>query len=163
VAPPTGARPFTVTAELELGSGQQGAIIARGGMNGGWVLYVKARRLAFHYNHFHATSHVESTVTLPEGRCTVGLKMARDGKAGTATLTLDGADVATLAIPAMAAMVSSTGMDVGRSMAPVCDDYLPPFAFEGRLHRVVVEIATRVPRDAAREVLAHERVTRGMQ
>jgi arylsulfatase A-like enzyme len=163
VAPPTGGRPFTVTAEIELGSGQQGAIIARGGMNGGWVLYVKARRLAFHYNHFHATSHVESTLELPATRCTVGLRMARDGKSGTATLTVDGAEVATLAIPAMAAMVSSTGMDVGRSMAPVCEDYTPPFDFEGRLHRVVVEIAPRVRKDAVREVLASERVTQGMQ
>jgi len=163
VAPSTGNRPFTVTAELELGTGRQGAIVARGGRNGGWVLFVHERRLAFDYNHFHVHTRVEADALLPEGPCTVVLQIARDGRAATATLLVDGVAVATGAIPAMAAIVSSLGMDVGRSMAPVCDAYSAPFEFEGRLHRVVFEIAPPTPREARHEALATERAVQARQ
>jgi len=163
VAPSTGNRPFTVTAELELGTGRQGAIVARGGRNGGWVLFVRERRLAFDYNHFHAHTRVEADTPLPDGPCTVALQIARDGRAAIATLRVDGVAVATGAIPAMAAIVSSLGMDVGRSMAPVCDAYTAPFAFEGRLRRVVFEIAPPTPREARHEALATERAVQARQ
>jgi arylsulfatase len=163
VAPPTGNRPFTVSADVALGEGRQGAIVARGSANGGWALYVRDRRLVFDYNHFHDHTRVVSTTELPTGPCTVGLRMVRDGRSGVATLTIDGAEAGSVAIPEMATMVSSTGMDVGRSMAPVCDDYAPPFAFEGRIERVVFEIASRRPSDAKVEALASERVTQGLQ
>jgi arylsulfatase A-like enzyme len=162
-APPTGSRPFTITADLELGEGRHGTIVARGGCNGGWVLYVKDRRLVFDYNYFHAHTRVESDVPLPAGRCSVAVRVDREGKAGAATLTIDGREAGTVAIPAMATMVSSLGMDVGRSASPVTHDYEPPFAFEGRLERVVFDIAPRVARDAKREALAAERVAQGQQ
>ncbi len=44
-------------------------------------------------------------------------------------------------IPEMATLVSSTGMDVGRSIAPVCHDYAPPFVFDGELRSVTFDIA----------------------
>ena len=163
VAPPTGNRPFVLTADLELGDGRHGTIVARGSANGGWALYIRDRRLVFDYNHFHDHTRVVSSIELPGNPCTVGLRMARDGRTGVATLTIDGDEVGAVAIPEMATMVSSTGMDVGRSMAPVCDDYAPPFAFEGRIRRVVFEIAARRPNDARREALATERVTQGLQ
>jgi arylsulfatase len=163
VAPSTGNRPFTVTATLELGSGRQGAIVARGGRNGGWVLFVRDRRLAFDYNHFHEHTLVEAPAPLPADPCTVALRIDREGKTGVATLLVDGAEVATRTIPAMATIVSSLGMDVGRSMAPVCDAYAAPFEFEGRLSRVVFEIAPPTPRQARHEALATERAVQARQ
>jgi arylsulfatase len=163
IAPPTGARPFVLTADIALGAGRNGAIVARGSSNGGFVLYVRDRRLVFDYNHFHAHTAVVSDRVLPEGPCTVGVRMDRDGKSGQATLLLDGVEVGSVHIPQMAAMVSSTGMDVGRSQAPVCDDYAPPFVFEGRLRRVVFDIAARTLKTARREEIATERKVQGQQ
>ena len=36
-------------------------------------------------------------------------------------------------------MISSTGMDLGRSLSPVTDDYAAPFAYPGRIDKVVFE------------------------
>lgn len=163
VSPPTGNRAFVITARLVLGSGGDGAIVARGSANGGWVLYVKDRHLVFNYNHFHTHSEVRSTKPLPTAACVAGVRMARDGKTGEATLFIDGEDVGQVRIPEMATMVSSTGMDIGRSLAPVCHDYLPPFAFPGILHSVQIDIAASRPSDKSKEALAAERVTRAMQ
>jgi arylsulfatase len=163
IAPPTGARPFVLTADVELGDGRNGTIVARGSSNGGYALFVRDRRLVFDYNHFHAHTQVTSGVELPPGPCTVGVRMDRDGKAGTATLLVDGAEVGSVHIPQMAAMVSSTGMDVGRSQAPVCHDYEPPFEFEGRIRRVVFDIRARTQKTERREELATERRVQGQQ
>jgi hypothetical protein len=89
--------------------------------------------------------------------------MERDGKRGTATLLLDGAEIGAVTIPEMAAMVSSTGMDVGRSTAPVCHDYAPPFEFQGTIRRVVFDIRPRTPKTERREALATERRVQGQQ
>jgi isocitrate dehydrogenase kinase/phosphatase len=66
-------------------------------------------------------------------------------------------------IPEMAAMVSSTGMDIGRSTAPVCHDYEPPFDFPGTIRRVVFDIRPRTPKTERREALGTERRVKGQQ
>jgi ankyrin repeat protein len=64
------------------------------------------------------------------------------------------AEVGSVTLPETAAMVSSTGMDVGRSTAPVRHDYAPPFDFEGRIRRMVFDIASRTPKPERREALS---------
>jgi arylsulfatase len=163
VAPPTGNRPFSISADFTLGPATQGAIVARGSANGGYVLFVQDRHLVFDYNYFHTHSQVRSTGPLPPGACLAGVRVERDGKRGTAILFIDGADAGRVEIPAMATMVSTTGMDVGRSIAPVCHDYRPPFAFTGELRSVTFDIAASNPAQARREALTEERVTQGRQ
>ena len=85
------------------------------------------------------------------------------GKTGHATLVIDGVDAGSVDIPEMATMVSSTGMDVARSTAPVCHDYQPPFVFDGELRSVTFEIASSRPPQALSEALTAERVTMGLQ
>ena len=162
-APPTGNRPFTISADFTLGQASAGAIVARGSANGGYVLFVKDRHLVFDYNFFHTHSQVRSTRPLPNGPCVAGVRVERAGRSGTATLVIDGADCGSVDIPEMAVMVSSTGMDIGRSIAPVCHDYAPPFDFEGELRRVTVKVAASRAPEAKKEALATERVTQGLQ
>jgi len=163
VAPPTGNRAFVISADLALGHGRNGCIVARGSASGGYVLFVRDGRLVFDYNHFHEHSQVQSEVALPSGRCKAGVRVDRVAKSGIATLFIDGRDVGTVPIPAMATMVSSTGLDVGLSVAPVCHDYQPPYVFEGELHSVTFDIAASRPPQAKAEALAAERVTQGLQ
>ncbi len=163
VAPPTGNRSFVLSADFTLGPRREGCIVARGSANGGYALFVQEGRLVFDYNHFHEHSQVRSSVALPQGACVAGVRMDRIGKSGTATLFIDGRDCGLVEIPGMAAMVSSTGMDVGRSAAPVCHDYTPPFVFDGELRSVSFEIAPSRPPQSKAEALAAEKVTQALQ
>jgi arylsulfatase A-like enzyme len=163
VAPPTGNRAFVLSADFTLGQGRNGCIVARGSANGGYALFVQDGHLVFDYNHFHEHSQVRSSVPLPSGPCQAGVRVDRVAKNGRATLFIDGRDVGAVDIAAMVAMVSSTGMDVGRSVAPVCHDYQPPFVFEGELRSVSFDIAESRPPQAKAEALSAERVTQGLQ
>ena len=163
VAPPTGNRSFVVSAEFTLGPTRQGAIVARGSANGGYVLFVQDGRLVFDYNFFHTHSQVRSAIALPSGPCVAGVRVDRVAKTGRATLFIDGVDAGSVDVPEMVAMVSSTGMDVGRSTAPVCHDYQPPFVFDGELRSVSFDIASSRPPQARSDALTAERVTMGLQ
>ena len=60
-------------------------------------------------------------------------------------------------------MLSSTGMDLGRSLAPVNDDYDAPFAYPGRIETVtfdLAESATPADRHAEAEAKARAAMTR---
>jgi arylsulfatase len=162
VSPPTGNRSFSISAELTL-TGTEGAILARGSANGGYVLFVQDGALVFDYNFFHHHTQVRSTLPLPSGPCVAGVRVDRNGRSGVATLEIDGVVCGSIEIPQMAVMVSSTGMDVGLSIAPVCSDYAPPFSFQGELRTVTVEVAASRPPEAKREALAMERVTLRLQ
>ncbi|MEO6626548.1 MAG: arylsulfatase [Burkholderiaceae bacterium] len=163
VAPPTGNRSFVISADFTLGSSRQGAIVARGSANGGYVLFVQDGHLVFDYNFFHTHAQVRSGIALPNGRCVAGVRIDRVAKTGKATLVIDGMDAGSVDIAEMATMVSSTGMDVARSTAPVCHDYQPPFTFDGALRSVTFEIASSRPPQARSEALSAERVTMGLQ
>ena len=163
VAPPTGNRSFAISADFTLGATRQGTIVARGSANGGYVLFVQDGHLVFDYNFFHTHSQVRSAIAVPNGPCVAGVRVDRVAKTGRATLFIDGVDAGSVDVPEMVAMVSSTGMDVGRSMAPVCHDYQPPFVFDGELRRVTFEIATSRPPQVRSEALTAERVTMGLQ
>ena len=162
VAPPTGNRSFSILADCTL-TGQNGVILARGSANGGYVLFVKDGHLVFDYNFFHTHTQVRASHPLPSGPCLAGVRVDRVGRTGTATLVVDGTDCGSVEIAEMAVMVSSTGLDVGRSIAPVCHDYEPPGVFEGVLRSVTVEVAASRPPEVKREALVAERVTQGLQ
>ena len=65
---------------------------------------------------------------------------ARPTSRGAVHLAIDGELVGTGEIPRMLFMISSMGMDFGRSPRPVCPDYPPPFVYPGRIDSVVIEL-----------------------
>jgi arylsulfatase A-like enzyme len=127
-------------------SGGDGALVARGTINSGFVLYVANGRLVFDYNSFHDHTKVAATQPLAAGRHEVGLEVTRtaDGGADVA-LSVDGVAAAKGRIDRLLFMISSTGMDLGRSPAPICDDYAAPFAYGGQISTVVFEIPGAPP------------------
>ena len=127
------------------------------------MLFVKERHLVFDYNFFHSHTQVRSTRTLPGGPCVAGVRVERFGKAGVATLFVDGHDCGSVQIAEMAVIVSSTGLDIGRSIAPLCADYLPPYVFEGVLRTVTFEVTAARPKEARTDAMVSERVTQGLQ
>jgi arylsulfatase len=161
--PQHGPRPFVIEAEVDLTATTEGVIVNRGTGNGGYALFVKDRRLHFDHNFFHSHSRASSTRDLPLGECTLGVRVESvgSGGAGRATLTVDGAAAGQCDIPQLARTLSSLGMDIGRCVAPVCDDYDRPFAFTGAL-RVVRFTLPAGPSKTAAEIIADTRQALGL-
>ncbi|MCC6314467.1 MAG: arylsulfatase, partial [Thermomicrobiales bacterium] len=91
---------YAVTANLVLPEKDaKGVIIAQGANFGGWALYVHDGRLKYIYNFLGLDLYqVEAPNPLPTGEHQVRLEFAYDGgglgKGGTATLYLDGKELA---------------------------------------------------------------------
>ena len=81
---------------------------------------------------------------LPPGERVVSVEVARQsGRRAAVRLRVDGTLQAEGEIPLLLGMLSSTGMDFGRAMAPVNRDYRPPFAYPGKIRKVRFEVAAR--------------------
>ncbi len=143
---PTAARGWTTTIDLtHPEAGGDGALVARGSRNSGYALYVKDGRLTFDYNFFHEHTRLVAGEALTPGRHRVELKVDRQDVGAQAEIFVDGRKTGEAAIPRLTFMVSSTGMDLGRSLAPVNDDYHAPFAYPGRIDEVVFEVPQARP------------------
>ncbi|QUD88926.1 arylsulfatase [Phenylobacterium montanum] len=139
---PPVARGWTTRLSLEHPEGAaDGALVARGSINSGWALLVKDGRLVFDYNEFHHHARLEASAPLAPGAREIVLEVVRrpDG-GGDVRLSVDGETAATGALPRLLFMISSTGMDIGRSLSPVTADYAAPFTYPGRIRQVVFEI-----------------------
>lgn len=118
-----------------------GALVARGNINSGFVLYLGDGRLHFDYNCFHDHAAISTAEPVGPGKHELTATIQRrPDDSGEVQLEIDGVNVASGIIPRMLLMISSTGMDLGRSGAPVCDAYRPPFAYPGKIERVVFEL-----------------------
>jgi arylsulfatase len=144
--PPHGPRAFTVAADVVVADGDEGVLVNRGTGNGGYALFVQGGRLCFDYNYFHEHTTVVSQGLIPTGRCVLGVAVAPDGTGGRATLYIDGSEVGAVALPKLSRTLSSLGMDIGRSIAPVSDAFTRPFAFTGSIASVTFEVPDHRPR-----------------
>ena len=142
---PSAARGWTTQVELEHPeSGGDGALVNRGTINSGFALYILGDRLHFDYNCFHAHTKVVAPRPLTGCDHVAAFQVERlADRRAAARLLLDGEVVAEDEIPQLLGMLSSTGMDIGRAIAPVNWDYQPPFAYPGPIREVTFELARR--------------------
>jgi arylsulfatase len=144
---PSAARGWTTAVVLEHPPGAgDGALVVRGSLNSGFALYVKDGHLVFDYNYFHQHVRLASASVLQPGPHEVTLVVQRtsDG-GGDISLGLDGEVVATGRAPKLLYMISTIGMDLGRSLSPVTDDYVAPFPYPGRIAKVMFETPESMP------------------
>ena len=118
----------SITAQIEVpAAGATGPIVAQGGAFGGWCLYLKDSRPAYCYNLFGLQRFkVGGDAPLTPGEHQVRLEFAYDGgglaKGGTATLFVDGSQVAEGRVAATVPMLFSgdettdVGSDTGTSV-----------------------------------------------
>ena len=98
----------------------------------------------FDYNAFHDHCLLAAEMPLSPGRHTLVVSVIRGPERdGELTLRVDGDVKATGRIPRVIGLLSSTGMDIGRAIAPINRSYTPPFAYPGRISRVVFELPRR--------------------
>ncbi len=141
-APPLGGRSWTITCDIVAPEGDcEGVLYARGSHNVGQSFFIKDGKLQFDYNALGTHHRAVAKIDLAPGAHEVSARFEREARSGTLTISVDGADLASIAIPKIIRMMGSTGVDVGCDrLSTVVDDYEGPFAFTGRLVRVTFRI-----------------------
>jgi arylsulfatase A-like enzyme len=138
---PPAARGMTMTLDVEHPAAADGALVSRGTANSGYVFYLKQGRPHFDYNCFHDHTLIAAREPLTAGRHQLEVQIERvEKKAAMVRMRIDGTSVAEGRIPELLRMLSSTGMDIGRSMSPVNAEYEAPFVYSGKIHSVVIDL-----------------------
>ena len=141
-------RSFSIIAEVESADGEtEGVIVTDGGMTGGYALLVQNGKPTFIYNWLALERYtVASPDPLPKGKSTIRLDFAYDGgglgKGGTATLSVNGKNVAEGRVANTVPNIFSWGdtFDVGEDCCtPVSPTYKVPFKFTGKINSVTIE------------------------
>ena len=148
-SPNTKNKSHTITADLVMPEKDgEGVILAMGGASAGFALYVKEGKLVYHYNWFEEHRYaITSTEPVPAGKSTVRFDFAYDGggpgKGGTGTLFINDKKVGEGRIDQTVA--GRFGIDTfglgSDSGSPVSHDYHPPFAFNGQIEKLEIELA----------------------
>src|SRR5712692_9887795 len=140
---------FKIGAEVEIpAAGTQGVLVTQGGRFNGWGLYLLAGKPVFHYNTVGVYRYpIVGPDQLSPGNHTILVDFSYDGgglgKGGTATLMVDGKQVAqgrierTIPFRISADETLDIGEDTG---TPVSEDYHVPFKFTGDLKKVAIQL-----------------------
>ena len=154
VAPDLRSRSYTITAHVEIPTdGAEGVLIAHGDATCGYSLFVRDGYLAHDLNIGGTHQLVTSDRAIPTGGAhTLGFRMVRspgDGPFphGVGTLLIDGEPVGMMETEQIFWMlISFSGLDIGLDRGTTVADYdgsgrhLGPFAFTGKLVKVVVDL-----------------------
>jgi arylsulfatase len=147
VAPDLRSRSYTINATVDLASAtEQGVLIAHGDATGGYSLYLENGYLMHDLNIGGNHQLLKSALPLSPGQHELSLRMRRSKNAdnsvnGTATLVVDGKDVASMQTDFIfSLMISWSGLDVGFDRGTTVGDYASPFSFTGTLLKVTVDL-----------------------
>jgi hypothetical protein len=155
---PEGSAPSILNKSFKIGAevtvpdaGAEGVLATQGGRFNGWGLYLLAGKPVFHYNTVGAYRYtVAGPDRLSPGKHAILIDFKYDGglgKGGTATLMVDGKQVAqgrierTIPFRISADETLDIGEDTG---TPVSADYQVPFKFTGDLKKVVIQLTDAV-------------------
>ena len=143
----------TITADLEIpDEGANGVILAQGGRFGGWSLYMKDGKPAYTYNYLGLSQYtVASKTKIQAGTAKLVFDFKYDGggggKGGTATLTVNGKQVAKGRIEKTQPLLFSADetADVGLdNQTPVVEGIgigREETRFTGKIDKVVVKVS----------------------
>ncbi len=147
-APGIGRESNHVTIDVEVKERSNGVLYAVGGSSGGVTLYMQDGHLVYLYNmliieQYEARS--AEPLTAGKHQIEVVTKIAGPGKAGTATLSVDGQQVAEAELKRTvpAAFTASESFDVGADLgSTVSLNYAErrPFEFDGTIRKFNVQL-----------------------
>jgi arylsulfatase len=156
---------FSIKADVDVPNPPaNGVLVAQGGRFGGWAFYVKDGKPVFHYNFLGLKRFsIVSDKPLPTGKSTVKFDFAYDGggpgKGGTGALFIDGTKVGLgrIDVTQCCGFSATEGADVGLNTGtPVSDAYENPFAFNGRIANVTIDLIDDKEAKGAKEAIAKE-------
>ena len=153
-------RPHSITAEVEIPvGGAEGVLLAQGGVAGGYVLYVKDKKLHYIHNYLGLKEYkVTSKIEVPEGKVKLryefeptGKPEVRQGKGapGRGQLYIGDVLVGNTEFPVTVPITFgieglSCGYDFGEA---VTSEYPAPFTFTGTIHKVTLDLSGDLIKD----------------
>jgi arylsulfatase A-like enzyme len=154
-APQLADRAHRIVAEVIIpDSGAEGVIVAQGGRQGGWTLYIKDGLVTFETNSFgHLSGSLASSEGLTPGKAKVVVEVtpAGSGEGGQrgfrrsipmmARLAVNGKIAGELKLTVAASGASGDTLDIGSDLvSPVSPKYACPFAFTGKVESVTIDL-----------------------
>lgn len=138
--PLTGNRSFSVKTDIELTADSEGVIFANGGIDGGYVIYVKDGKLVAEYNYLGERQKLVAADALYEGRSNLEMIYEKETyNTGTLILKVNGEETAREKINSLPVYYSydyiSIGEDVGSKVSLEYDDN---FKFTGKVSDVKI-------------------------
>ena len=141
---PVKGRAHSIATTMELTGGEEGVIVAVGGMTGGFTMFIKDGRLYYDYNYLDGLYYTMQSPPLPRGTTDLEFNFIKTGPfAGTGELYVNGEKVDEVEMPQMHISTYSLAetFDVGRDTGTqVSKRYTDPFPFQGALDRVVITL-----------------------
>jgi arylsulfatase len=139
-------RSWQLSADVELTGGESGVIATQGGLFGGWALYFEKGKPVFSYKFADGSNYrAVATNAVPAGKHAVVMNFAYDGggtgKGGTATVLVDGTEVAKVRVEKTIPFRFSVEetLDFGEDTGtPVDMSYDAPAKFTGRLGKITI-------------------------
>lgn len=141
---PVKNRAHTIETRLELKGGEEGVIVAVGGMTGGFSLFVQDNKVYYDYNYLDGVHYVLASPTLPTGEVDILFNFIKTQEfGGTGELFINGEKVAEAEMPKMHISTYSLAetFDVGRDTGTqVSTQYEDPYPYSGKLDRVIIRV-----------------------
>ena len=139
VAPDVRGRNYLIEADVTIGAGASGVLIAHGDATSGYSLYVQDGRLVHDINIGGVHQVLQSDRVIPPGDRTLGLYMSFDGGKRVATLQIDGEACGQRECQhGFFAFISWSGLDIGCDRGSPVSLYDAPFSFTGELRKVTI-------------------------
>jgi arylsulfatase len=168
-------RSFSITAELDIpATGAEGVIVAEADTMGGFSLYIQDGKLHYTYSLMGVlVPTLTSSEKVPTGKVELKYEFAADkpGKRGTGgrgKLFINGKEVGENKLPASVAFrfTAYAGMDIGKDNGEVVSPTYKakaPFAFTGKINKVVFELAPGGMGAIERKKALQERILEAMR
>jgi arylsulfatase len=141
---PVKNRSHKIVTKVDLKGGEEGVIIAVGGMTGGFSMFIKGGRLFYDYNYLDGVHYTLMSEALPNGPTELKFNFIKTKEfGGKGALYVNGKKVAEADMPKMHISTYSLAetFDVGRDTGTqVTKLYRGPFKFKGALDRVVITL-----------------------
>jgi arylsulfatase len=148
----------TIETTLNLKGDEEGVIVACGGVNGGYTLFITDHKLHYDYNYFNSTRYSIVSPVLPTGKVDLKFNFIKTGMfKGTGELYVNGEKVAEGVIEKTVpgGFSLSETFDVGvDNGTPVSNNYTKKdhFPFTGQIDRVTIDL-TGEDTDKAKEFI----------
>jgi arylsulfatase len=135
-APAIAGRAFTITAKFDTGAAKEGVLVAQGGSNRGYALYLADGKLHFRIRNGASVATASTAETVSGAHTAV----ARVDAKGAITLTLDGQSTAKANLPGLPSAMPQDGLDVGEDTNGAVGPYQTPNAFKGAIDSILIEL-----------------------
>ncbi len=146
VSAPIKNKSHTIETTLDLKGKEEGVIVACGGVNGGYTLFIADGKLHYDYNFFNAARYSVVSPKLPKGKVDLKFNFVKTGMLkGTGELWVNGKKVAEAPIEKTVPGTFSLSetFDVGvDNGTPVSNNYKAKdhFRFTGEIDKVVINL-----------------------